>query len=323
MLTELFPDLYKIDIPLPQNPLKALNCYVFRGKGRTLIVDTGMNRVECLDVIKSGLAKLGVDPGKADYFITHMHVDHSGLISNLAGENSVVYCSEADAEIINADEAIWDKMDEFIRLGGFPASEFRDAIEKHPGYKYREREQINFTIIGDGDFIQAGGYRLNCVATPGHTKGHICLYEPDRKILLSGDHLLNDITPNISLWSDDLDPLNEYMKSLDKIAELDVDVVLPGHRRIITNCRKRIEELKLHHRDRAEEVLTILAEGCKNAFGVASRMTWDLSYESWELFPVAQKWFASGEALAHIKYLEMQGMIQRKFNGNQTLFCLR
>jgi len=62
----------------------------------------------------------------------------------------------------------------------------------------------------------------------------MCLYEPDKKIFVSGDHILADITPNISTWNELANPLKEYLSSLDKVYPLDVSLVLPGHRSLIT-----------------------------------------------------------------------------------------
>jgi 2,4-dienoyl-CoA reductase (NADPH2) len=78
------------------------------------------------------------------------------------------------------------------------------------------------------------------------------------KILVAGDHILNDITPNIQLWSDERNPLEEYFASLDKVSELDIELVLPGHRSIFRNCRERIQELKQHHQKRLDEIISIL-----------------------------------------------------------------
>jgi len=160
------------------------------------------------------------------------------------------------------------------------------------------------------------------VTTPGHTIGHICLYEPDKKLLVAGDHILIDITPNIQCWSDSQNPLKLYLASLDKTAGLQIDLVLPGHRRLINNPQARIEALKLHHRRRLEEVLNILEGRSMTAFEVASRMTWDLRYESWNDFPVAQRWFATGEAISHLRYLEEEGRVRRETEGELTLFYL-
>jgi glyoxylase-like metal-dependent hydrolase (beta-lactamase superfamily II) len=129
----------------------------------------------------------------------------------------------------------------------------------------------------------------------------MCLYEPDKKILVAGDHILIDITPNIQCWTDEQNPLQDYLTSLDKVNDMEIDLVLPGHRRVITDHRKRIAELKEHHRARLEEVLSILEDHPQTAFEVASQMTWDLDADSWEDFPRAQKWFATGEAIAHLR----------------------
>jgi glyoxylase-like metal-dependent hydrolase (beta-lactamase superfamily II) len=151
--------------------------------------------------------------------------------------------------------------------------------------------------------------------------GHICLHEPGKKILVAGDHILIDITPNIQCWSDLQNPLKHYLASLDKVYNLEVDLTLPGHRRLIENHQVRIEELKRHHSDRLAEVLNILKRGAMNAFQVASQMTWDIASESWDQFPVAQKWFATGEAISHLRYLEEDGKLARDSDGKMTLYA--
>jgi len=319
---QILPSLYRIEVPLPRNPLKAVNSYVIKTKGRSLIIDTGMNRKECMDVMSAGLKELNVDLKKADFFITHLHADHLGLVSNLATDTSIIYFNEADAAIINSI-GYWQKAVNLARINGFPEDELQSAIKNHPGYKYSSRGQVDFHFLKEGDTISIGDYLLECIETPGHTKGHMCLYEPNKKLLICGDHILINITPNISLWSDEENPLNEYLASLDKVYNLDVKLVLPGHRGTFSNHKQRIQELKHHHQTRASEVLAILKKGNQNAFQVASQMSWDMGYESWELFPVPQKWFATGEAIAHLKYLEEKGKIRREMQEQRVVFSLK
>jgi glyoxylase-like metal-dependent hydrolase (beta-lactamase superfamily II) len=152
--------------------------------------------------------------------------------------------------------------------------------------------------------------------------GHICLYEPTQKLLVAGDHILIDITPNIQCWSDLHNPLKHYLASLDKVFKFEIDLVLPGHRRLIDDHRARINELKEHHRNRLNEVLDILTAGSQHAFQIASQMSWDLAAKSWDHFPVAQKWFATGEAIAHLRYLEEEGKVSRKVEDELTMFYL-
>jgi len=322
MLEEILPRLYRIVVPLPRNPLKELNSYVIKAPGRSLIIDTGMNREECMSVLSAGLGEIGIDLTRTDFFITHMHADHSGLVSSLATDTSKVYFGQADAAVVGSvDTAHWERQMDFARKHGFPEEDIQRAISAHPGFKYSSAGNMDFHILKDGDTVGAGDYLFECIETPGHTRGHLCLYEPDKKILISGDHILIDITPNISLWFDGERPLNDYLASLDKVYNLDVELVLPGHRGFSGNHRQRIDELKRHHQDRADEVFSILGEGAQSAYQVAMQMSWDIDCEQWQQFPVSQKWFATGEAIAHLYYLVEEGRVRTIMQGQGMLFC--
>ncbi|MGA2318718.1 MAG: MBL fold metallo-hydrolase [Thermodesulfobacteriota bacterium] len=321
MVEEILANLYKIEIPLPESPLKALNSYVIKNTERNLIIDTGWNQEECMYAMQTGLRELGVDIRKTDFFITHLHADHFGLISDLITDTSKIYFNQPDADRFKSGFR-WDDFVNFARLNGVPENEFQAIRQSHPGLKFRAKEGLAFHILREGDAISIGNYVFKCVETPGHTWGHMCLYEPNKKIFIAGDHILNDITPNIQLWSDEWDPLKEYLASLEKVYKLDIELVLPGHRGIFKNCRERIQELKHHHQKRLEEIISILEKGKKNAFQVASQMSWDIICDSWDLFPVSQKWFATGEAIAHLKYLKEKGMIRKEIRRQKILFSL-
>ncbi|MHC1578723.1 MAG: MBL fold metallo-hydrolase [Dehalococcoidia bacterium] len=324
MFEEILPGLYRIEVPLPGSPLQATNSYVVKGAERALIIDTGWNREDCLATLVSGLEECGVDLDQTDFFITHMHADHSGLVSNLAKEGTRIYFGQADAEIIRSTTPEhWEKQINFGRKCGFPAEELERAMGSHPGRRYSPSNSLNLHILGDGDTISIGDYLFECIETPGHTPGHISLYEPSKRIFISGDHILVDITPNITLSAEERNPLKEYLTSLDKVYNLDVELVLPGHRRIFKDHKERIRQLKQHHQIRLKEVISILKKGEQNAFQVAAQMTWDISYRSWDLFPPAQKLFAFGEAMAHLKYLEEEGKVRRETGNEGIVFSLR
>jgi glyoxylase-like metal-dependent hydrolase (beta-lactamase superfamily II) len=322
IIEQIRPDLFRAEIPLPRNPLKATNSYIILGQERNLIIDTAMNREECKTALLSALDQLGVDLHKTDFFVTHLHADHIGLVDELSADDAIIYFNQPDADILNYKD-LWQLVFSLTDRHGFPAEQVRPAIESHPGQSYNPTNPIDFTMVFDGDIIRYGGYELKCVFTPGHTSGHTCLYEPHFKFLFSGDHILGDITPNISTWLEDSNPLGEYFKSLDKIYAMSVELVLPGHRSLITDCRKRIDELKEHHGHRIDEVLEILAKkDSSSAFEVASQMTWDLVAECWDDFPLMQKWFATGEALAHICYLEAAGKVKKELVGLKALYSV-
>jgi len=323
-MEEILPSLYRINVPLPGSPLKATNSYVVKGTDRSLIIDTGWNREDCMAALVSGLRECGADLNEADFFITHMHADHSGLVSALAREGARIYFGRADAEIIRSSTPEhWEKMIDSARKCGFPGEELKKAVGSHPGRRYSPDNSLNICVAKDGDTISVGDYLFECIETPGHTPGHICLYEPSKKIFMCGDHVLFDITPNITLSVEERNPLKEYLMSLDKVYDLDVELVLPGHRSIFKDQKERIGELKQHHQTRLQEVISILGKGKQNAFQVASQMTWDIGYRSWGLFPPAQKLFAFGEAMAHLKYLEEEGQVAWGMEGQGIMFFIR
>ena len=321
-MEEILPNLYRIEIPLPETPLKSLNSYVIKGEERNLIIDTGLNRKECLEAMNAGLNELDIDLAKTDIFITHLHADHFGLVSSLATSETEVFFNRGDAEIIEAGDGL-ERAVNYSALNGFPDNDLRNALRSHPGYKYFSSWIPDFKILNDGELIQVGDFCFECVITPGHSSGHTCLYDAVHKMLIAGDHILQDITPNIQCWSENVDPLGDYLNSLEKVSKMDINLVLPGHRKIFRNPAKRIKELKNHHRERLEEVLSILSKKSLNAYQVASHMCWNINAKNWDLFPVAQKLFATGEAIAHLIYLYKREIISQTTEGKVKIYSIK
>ncbi|RLC70753.1 MAG: MBL fold metallo-hydrolase [Chloroflexi bacterium] len=322
MIREILPRLYRIRISLPRSPLKALNSYLIASPERFLLIDTGMNREECLRQMHRALKELNVDLRKTDLFITHWHIDHLGLVSALPTPSSRVYFNRPEARaLLRSFEDTWKVFSRFAREHGFPPEELKQVFKVHPA-RCSPKEHPDFHLLGEGDELKIGDYSFVCLETPGHSPGHLCLYEPNKKILVAGDHLLASISPNIPLFSDQMNPLKEYLESLDKLYRLEVKLVLPGHGRIFRNHRRRIRELKHHHQVRAKEILhLLLTYGEQTAYQVASRMSWELNYRSWQEFPPSQKWFAFGEALSHLAYLEERGMVGRRKAERVLFYC--
>ncbi len=310
MITEILPGFYQLQVPFPNNPLRNINIHVVKSDGMALMVDTGINLEDTRSAIIAGLEEIKVDLTKTGFFLTHMHPDHTGLLSRLTRESSKVYMSESDAALFQnyIDGGNWEERIKTSTRFGFPKEDLI-AMGNYPMFGERERVKNAFSFISDGDIIEVGDYRFRCIATPGHTRGHFCLYEPTEKILLAGDHILQDISPNVSSMAGGSNPLADYLLSLDKIYRLDVTLVLPGHRRFFSDARERIRELRHHHEVRANEALSIVKKERLNAYQVASRMTWDMNHHDWATAPVYQRMFAMGEALAHLKYLASEGEI--------------
>ncbi len=121
MVAKLLPDLYRICVPLPGNPLGWINSYVIKGPDRNLIIDTGLNQKECLEAMQTGLNEIGVDMRNTDFYITHNHADHYALVSKLAEGTSSIYMNRLDKDYLeNWNDNDWDTYISFIKTNGFP-----------------------------------------------------------------------------------------------------------------------------------------------------------------------------------------------------------
>jgi len=313
---EVLPELYCIPVPLHGSPLRSINSWVIPASPRNLIIDTGMFRPECEEALLTGLDSLGVDPATSDVFITHLHADHSGLMAVLHERGAHIMMGAVDLELLIAFEDRPRFIEIMFTLGrsfGLDEEEIRDVGRHHPGIRYSPHKVPPVEAIGEGKEMRYGPYAFEILAVPGHTPGQLCLWEPEQKILVSGDHILGDITPNITCWPGIEDSLGDYLESLERTRTLHAALVLPGHRSIIRNSDRRIAELLTHHEERLAEIESILEESSPlDVCGVASRMKWDIVARNWESFPVTQKWFACGEASSHLDHLVLMGRAERE-----------
>ena len=327
MYEEVLPDIFKIAVTLPNNPLRELNAYLVRGTGRNLLIDNGFNTKESAADLYAALEALEVDLAATDFFLTHLHSDHNGLTHGLIrSPESKIMCSRVDGERINrfiTDETYWCAMLQGLVRHGFPEGEMRLLAETHPGKIYASPKPLDITCVRDGDTVSCGRYAFTVVEVPGHTPGHVSLYEAATRTYVAGDHILGSISPNITRWDGVDDSLGDYLASLDKVAALQIDRTLPGHRGLVADTAGRIRELRQHHESRLAEVLAILdRHGPLQAYETASHMRWSLRGIAWPEFKVQQKCFAAGEALAHLTHLAARGLVIREDRGDRAFFAL-
>ena len=324
MIQEIAPDFYRIEIPLPDALLKNVNSYIIKGQQRNLIIDTGWYDEECLKAMQKALNRLAVDLDETDFFVTHHHADHIGLAILLNNAKSTIFMSEPEAARVRdiGSGRLSGEVSDFFRASGFPEDNPDHIVPPEVVDWYGAKTSLHIEYAEDGTQFEIGGYRFTCVATPGHSPGHMCLYESDKRLLIAGDHLLGDITPSIQARLNGSNPLKEYLSSLNKTREMDIRTVLPGHRNAFSDHKDRIREIEDHHIRRNQEVISILQEGGKNAYQVASQMSWNIGCDSWDSFPVIHSFFATGEAFAHLTYLEDRGDIRKEMKGPLAVYSL-
>lgn len=309
------PDIYKIELPLRGNALKNLNAYVLIDQGESLVIDTGFLTEECRQVLMEGLHELNISPEHTRLFLTHLHSDHMGLAQYFDYPDSVIYMGQVEYDYYQRLQsgAINKILADTFLEEGFPDAELEEATFKNAARVYLPDEGFFVTTINDQEKIHIGNVELTALLMPGHTAGLMCLYIEKNRILFSSDHVLFDITPNITNWPGMINPLARYIESLDRIRNYPVETVFPAHRNLSDKTMdQRIEEIIAHHHRRAKEILKAIKENPgADAYMIASKLTWSLHGETFASAPKQQKWFAVGETLAHLDYLLHQGKIRR------------
>lgn len=309
------PDIYRIDIPLTGNPLKNLNCYVIQDGAESLVIDTGFRNEECLRTLMEGMAELGISLKHTKLFVTHLHSDHAGLAQYFDYPDTRIYMGQTEHRYLQKlmSGAIRGVRETMYLAEGYPPEKYYEADNKNPARVYMPNQEFAVTELQDGDEIQVGEVKVTALEMPGHTPGLMCCYLEKEKIMFTSDHVLFDITPNITNWPEMEDPLGHYLKNLDRILEYEVEYAFPAHRNLSDKTlQQRTGEIKQHHRKRLEEILEILRKRPGGAYEIAAGLTWSLRGKDWEQAPEKQKWFAVGETLSHLEYLMGKGKVVRK-----------
>ena len=317
-------NFYCIPINLPNSPLRNLNSYLIKGEERNILIDTGYNHPECREGLLSGLNELEIDMAQTDILLTHLHADHTGLAPEIAVPGTRVFISRAEIPWMfgKTRSELW-ALDN-IKLGrsGFDMELINNSLRNASSRNMASNPEFDkYLPIDDGDEFNCGGYTLKALVTPGHTPAHMCFWLEEQKTMITGDHVLFDISPNITLWNFVEDSLGDYLKSLQEIDRYDVLLALPGHRGT-GDFHKRIAELLNHHEKRLEECYeAVLNNPDSSVYEIAGKMTWKIRCSSWEDFPINQKWFAVGECHSHIRHLEMLGKV--KANEEEKIIRFR
>jgi len=316
-MEEVAKNIYRIGVPLPGNPLKELNSYFIRGGDSDLLIDTGFRMEECETALRRGLEELGYAPERLDVLATHLHSDHAGMVDLFVGPGRRVYMSGADLDY-QQDIMLRDVRKRGNRRfleEGFPPEQLEAAGKANPAWQKAFPALAidgRFHGLEDGNVLTVGEYDLKVLSVPGHTPGNIMLWAEKQGIMFTGDHVLFDITPNITAWMGMEDALGDYLDSLRRVREYPVELALPGHRKS-GDYKARIDRLLRHHEARLAETLDIITRTPGlNGYEIAGRMTWQIRADSWDTFPVVQKWFAVGECMSHLDYLRRRGKVGRE-----------
>ncbi len=317
-------NLHCIAIPTPF-PVGPVNVYLLDSPEPTL-VDVGPNTEEAMAALRAGLDAYGHALADIRHLvITHAHPDHYGLAARVVAESGAqVYSHQYNSARLANSQAEAERQRAYyarvLQQANVPLS-ILAGLEGELSSATRYAQPVTVDVaLNDGDVLTLAGSPWEIIHTPGHARGHICLYHRASGDLLSGDHLLRDISSNPILEpplpGETKRPhsLAQYLHSLRRVAALDVSVAWPGHGAPITDHRQLIAQRMRFHRQRAEEIAAILSEGPRTAFEIATILFSELQG--------MQVFLAVSEVIGHLDILEEEGRVISKQEEGRLCYAL-
>ncbi|HET7202039.1 MAG TPA: MBL fold metallo-hydrolase [Steroidobacteraceae bacterium] len=310
-------------IPLPME-LNHINVWLQEDDDGWLLVDTGMAEDVCRQAWFS--LEHGALRGRPlrRIFVTHDHPDHMGLARWLHERHGApVWMSEighrSTAQFLatSADEIDAARI-AFVTAHGMEVSP--EAMRRNSGGEhgrwYGGVPPMGRVTTG-GDCVVAGTRAWQVIETSGHCRGHLCLYDVDAAVLISGDQVLPTISPNVSVLASrpDADPLAEFLESLARLETCAPDtLVLPSHGRPFRGLHRRIDVLRSHHLQQLEALRAACREPA-SAYALLAVM-FGRPLRGFHRF------LALGEAVAHLNHLWHRGDVERRVDpGGRITFA--
>ena len=304
--------VHQIKTPGPGSASWSTNVYAIEGGDGHILVDSGWDSQESLWALQEGMkaANLKLRDIKK-VVITHIHPDHYGLstkIKQICGAQVAIHRIDADFIFPRYKDFadLTNKTEELLRQNGVPADELPQLTEASLWMNKYVTPDSPEVILEDGDIISNDSFEFEVLWTPGHSPGHVCLYERGKKFIITGDHVLYDTTPHVGFNPQSGDnPLGDYISSLKKLESLKVHFILPGHGPVFNALGLRIDKILQHHEERKRAIMRSLNNGLQTAYAIAQKIPWmvnggDIAFRD---LPVWDKRMAVTETLAHLKLL--------------------
>ncbi len=315
-VTEVAPGVHRLALPLGIHGVPTVSAYLLHDEAGDVLVDCGIAAGDdrdgdgtealsaALETCGSSLERLAV------LVVTHAHIDHFGLAGEVVrrsgGELWMHEATELDlAKYADPDDAV-DRRALMLADHGLYGPELtesseglRDWIPVMPSIGRPSR------LLTGGEHLPAGDRRWEVVHTPGHSPGHVCLWSARDRVLCSGDHLLQVVSPPVTFERGfERDPMGSYLDSLDRVQALEPELVLPGHGPPFRDGARRAAAVARGKRRRLDQVRELVEARPHTVTEITD-----------ELFRTAltgaQRHFAMAEILAYLAYHEVRGVLER------------
>jgi glyoxylase-like metal-dependent hydrolase (beta-lactamase superfamily II) len=307
----VLPGVWRLRLPLPWPGVPHCNAWALAAGDGIVLVDTGMHEPGSMSHLERALEQVGLRLDLVRLLVcTHAHSDHYGEAATIVERTGCelwMHPNYGHVRLAATDyDAALERRVEVALQSGVPEEPLRAYRESQrgrgigiAGLVEPDRELVPGVVV-DTDL---GPWTVH--ETPGHAPSHVCLFQPDRRLLVSGDHVLG----RVSLYYDfghTPDPAGEFLHSLDVVDELDARLCLPGHGRTFTDVRAHVDANRVAVRERLARVREVIGNG-------DGPLT---AYEAVPLVygqpvtPMTANWWLS-ETLAYLTHLEREGLAER------------
>ncbi len=333
---EVAPGILRIMLPIELPGLGHVNCYALEDDRGLALIDPGLADGVSHGVLAERLAGAGLDISRVHTAVaTHSHFDHYGGIARLRtldtaqpvaiyghstfgdgwrdAYSSLLHDDDSSSLELRSDEEVHEHLLTLVsslrretpwgtRTDGFPVDMLRGWSDGINPVDILRPPDVSHPL-DDGDTVLLGSMSWEALHTPGHADDHLCLWNAEVGVLFGGDHMLPTITPHISGFSGYADPLGEFFRSLERIAELDgATIVLPAHGDPFTDVRDRALAIHEHHVGRLERLREIGTEiGDQPVEGFMQLLFRERSWGT----------MAASETYAHLEWLRLHGDADR------------
>jgi glyoxylase-like metal-dependent hydrolase (beta-lactamase superfamily II) len=307
-LTEVVDGVFELRLPIPFED-GLVNVFLFADGDEADLLDCGMNSDESVDAIKQAIAHIGGRRLRR-LVVTHIHPDHYGAAGTFAGEGLAdLYIHRLEVPLVHPRyvelEQLVKEVRTYLLVNGVPPGDSEVLSNSQRALSQVVKTAEPSVQLDGAESLQMGRRTLRVEWTPGHSPGHICLYDRRDSLLFAGDHMLPELSPNIGLHPQSTpDPLHEYLDGLRRLAAYEPELILPSHGRPFTDAPARVKVLEAHHRRRLEQIVEIVGHGKQTG--------WEVALELWgPRENLYEKRLALQEALAHLQALAVDDRVEK------------
>ncbi|WP_044878626.1 MBL fold metallo-hydrolase [Paenibacillus sp. IHBB 10380] len=301
-------NIIRVKLPM-QGLLQWVNCYLIKGDEGYTLIDTGTPNSQTIKHWEDVLKYLQIGFHNINkIIITHHHIDHYGLAARLQHlTNAPIYmsekCYQQALKLWDPTFAYEEKLFELFIQNGVPHSLLETYKTDLEAYFHAVQAHPEIRCMEEGEAVRLGNEEYKVLDTSGHAEGHISLYNEHEQTIFCGDHIIPKILPNLNFTLGfDLNPLDSYMKTLQRHSTMQVKHAFPGHMIAFKKYNERASEILEQYQNRVENMIMYMEQPV-SVFEICIKMLFKpLNSE--------QLKFKMFEILSYIEFLRADGKIE-------------